>query len=103
MPLLDAKAAVDRLAQMRDNPPSTPTMYKEHDATWRAAYVYALGDARSELAKMALTDRPHDEAVGGREPMRESEERIEEGQRQGGRHGGRWHDPDDLPRGDDVA
>lgn len=98
MPMIDANAAVDRLAQMRDNPPSTPTIYKEHDATWRAAYVYALGDARAELAKMALAPaRPHDEAVG------EQEEREVQGQKQAGRLGGRWSDADERPRPEDVA
>lgn len=99
MPMIDAKTAADRLAEMRANPPSTPTLYKDHDATWQNAYAYAMGDARSALANLATSPAPlpHDESVGAgaRAPMNEAEERIEEGQRPGGRHGGRWHDPDE--------
>lgn len=106
MPMIDAKTAADRLADMRANPPSTPTLYKDHDATWQNAYAYAMGDARSALATLATSPAlPHDEAVGAgaRAAMRESEERVEEGQHPGGRHGGRWTDADDRPRPEDVA
>lgn len=63
MPMIDAKVTAERLAQMRDNPPTTPTLYEDHDAAWQNAYAYAMGDARSALATLA-TERAHDEAVG---------------------------------------